>query len=276
MGTASFGILGLLGNAGGDSSPKLAEPLLGGLLKGDTFSEIFARATSTAASPSHDNLLGRGLSKLGRVLVSSRCLRSSADLRGGGGEGGLKAGFATGDLPRSMLTGRPGILNCLPGTGEAVGLTTSSGFNRPWSFAATCGELPFGGECGGSTVSSGAPGIGRGVSGGGGKALRAGERMMPFCLRGGGARPGFFGIGGGSFAVMVAVAGALVFDSRGLSGRGLGEAFRLEGWAGWAGCACCAGGRSLPMFSKCDKREETGFCWGISHLRTGGSSRQTG
>lgn len=75
-------------------------------------------------------------------------------------------------------------------------------------------------------MSSGVSRITRGVSGGGGKALRAGERMMPFSL-GTEPSPGFFGIGGGgSFAIR------FVLESRGLSGSGPGEAFRLEGWAG--------------------------------------------
>lgn len=118
-----------MGSAGGDSSPKLALPLLGGLLKGETLSDMFARATSTVASPSHELRLRRGLSKPVRGF-SSRCRRSSADLRGGGGEGGLKAGFAFGDLPRSMLTGRAGIVGSFAGTVETTGLTTSSGFNK--------------------------------------------------------------------------------------------------------------------------------------------------
>lgn len=100
-------------------------------------------------------------------------------------------------------------------------------------------------------VSSGASRIRRGVSGGGGKALRAGERIAPFSF-GIDPRPSFFGIGGGgSFATR------FVIESRGLSGGGPGEAFRLDGWAGWDGWA---GGWSLPIFSKCDRREETGFC----------------
>lgn len=220
---------------------------------------MFALAKSTVASPSHELRLRRGLSKLGRGF-SSRCRRSSADLRGGGGEGGLKVGFELGDLPRSMLTGRAGMVGSFPDTGETTGLTTSSGFNRLWLLAEICRDVPFGGECGGSTVSSGASRIGRGVSGGGGKALRAGERMVPFSL-GRGARPGFFGIGGGgSFAI------GFVFDSRGFSGGGPGEAFRLDGWAGWGVWAV---GWSLPIFSNCDRREETGLCWGISHPRDG-------
>lgn len=103
-------------------------------------------------------------------------------------------------------------------------------------------------------VSSGASRIGRGVSGGGGKALRAGERMAPLSLDRG-ARPGFFGIGGGGSFVI-----AVGFESRGFSGGGPGEAFRLEGWVDCAGWDDGADGWSLPMFSKCDKREDTGFC----------------
>lgn len=57
----------------------------------------------------------------------------------------------------------------------------------------------------------------------------------------------FFGIGGGSFVMTL-------LDSRTLSGRGPGDEFRLEGWAGGGGCCW------LPIFSKCDRREETGFC----------------
>lgn len=65
-------------------------------------------------------------------------------------------------------------------------------------------------------------GTGRGVSGGGGKALRAGEIGAPFSFGTGGARLGLcLGMGGGSLEI--------AFVSRGLSGRGPGEAFRLEG-----------------------------------------------
>lgn len=211
---------------------------------------MFALATSTVASPNHELRLKRGLSRLGRGF-SSRCRRSSADLRGGGGEGGLNVGFVFGDLPRSMLRGRAGLLKGFPVTGEVTGLTTSSGFKRLWLLAAMCRDLPLGGECGGSTVSSGASRTGRGVSGGGGKALRAGDRMAPFSFTGM-ARPGFFGIGGGCSFATTAVVGSRVF-----SGGGPGEAFRLGGWAGWA---VGAAGWSLPIFSKCDRREDTGFC----------------
>lgn len=183
---------------------------------------MFGLATSTDPSTIHDLLWKRGLSKLGRGL-SSRCRRSSADLRGGGGEGGLKAGFEVGDVLRSLLEGRLGILYGLAGLGVAMGLTTSSGFKKDPSLPPMLGERPFGGECGGSTVSSGASSMGRGVSGGGGNALRKGERSTPFSFCGGGARPGFFGIGGGSF--MIAVASG----SDALSERGPGEAFRLDG-----------------------------------------------
>lgn len=250
--TGSLGGPGLRGSAGGDSSPKLAHPLLGGLLNGETLSGALARATSRAPSPIHDLLLKAGLSRLARGR-SSRCRRSSADLRGGGGEGGLKAGLIPGDLPRSLLEVRGGALNGFAGAGGNVGLTTSSGFNRLWSLAAKGSSLDLGGESGGSILSSGASILGRGVNGGGGPAMvwRAGERgSWPLALVVGGARPGFFGIGGGSFAV------AGWRESR---GRGLGEVFRLDGWVVWAGC-----GWSLPIFSKCDNSEETGFCRRIS------------
>lgn len=118
---------------------------------------------------------------------------------------------------------RLGTWNCFPATaGDADGLMTSSEFKKlGWSFTATFEDLPFGGECGGSTVKAGA-GTGRGVSGGGGKALRAGDCGIPFSFGRWGASPGLYlGIGGGSFEVALC--------SRGLSGLGPGEAVRLDG-----------------------------------------------
>lgn len=149
-----------------------------------------------------------------------------------------------------MLEGRLGILYCLPvDMGERAGFATSSGFNRLGSsFVATLRDLPLGGDCGGSTVRAGA-GTARGVSCGGGNGLRAGERASPFSLMARGARPGLaLGIGGGSFARQEV-------DSRGLSARGPGDTFRLVFGGGGCGGGCC-----WPMFSKCDRREETGFC----------------
>jgi hypothetical protein len=82
---------------------------------------------------------------------------------------------------------------------------------------------------------------------------------MPFSLGRGGARPGLcLGMGGGSLVIAVV--------SRGLSGRGPGEAFRLEGWTGWD-CCGCGWSPALPMFSKRDRREETGFCGRSSVIR---------
>lgn len=120
--------------------------------------------------------------------------------------------------------GRLGILKCFPGTaGEAVALTSSELRKLGWSFTAMLRDLPLGGECGGSNVKAGAgTGTGRGVSGGGGRALRAGGCDTPFSFGRGGARPGLFlGIGGGPFE--------LACDSCGLSGFGPGEAARLSG-----------------------------------------------
>lgn len=214
---------GRLGSIGGDSSP---ESLLGGLLNGDILSVIAVLGMSIVPSTIQEPLAPtRGLSKLARGVTStSRCLRNSADLRGGGGEGGLKVGLVLGDLPASVLEERLGILNCLAGGvgARAAGFTTSSGFNRLGSsFVAMLRDLPFGGDCGGSMVRAGA-GTGRGVSCGGGNALRAGERGSPFSLMARGASPGLdFGIGGGSFA-------GEEIDSRGLSRRGPGDTFRLE------------------------------------------------
>lgn len=241
------GAAGRLGSIGGDSSPSL----LGGLLNGDILSAMFALDISTGPSAIHDLLEPTGgLSKLARGVTSpSRCRRNSADLRGGGGEGGLKVGFVLGERA-SVLEGRLGILNLLPvGMGErAAGFTTSSGFNRLGSsLEARLRDLPLGGDCGGSTVRAGA-GTTRGVSCGGGNALRAGERASPFSLMARGARPGFdLGSGGGSFTRQEV-------DSRGLSARGPGDTFRL------VVCGGCGGGCWWPMFSKCDRREETGFC----------------
>lgn len=91
------GAAGRLGSVGGVSSP---ESLLGGLLNGDILSAMAVLGISTVPSAIHDLLAPtRGLSKLARGVTSpSRCRRNSADLRGGGGEGGLKVGFALGDL----------------------------------------------------------------------------------------------------------------------------------------------------------------------------------
>lgn len=245
------GAAGRLGSIGGDSSP---ESLLGGLLKGEILSAIPVLGIS-AEPPAIQDLLAptEGLSRLARGIASpSRCRRNSADLRGGGGEGGLKVGFVLGDLRGSVLEGRLGILNDLPlDMGDrAAGFTTSSEFNRLGSsLEAMLSALPFGGDCGGSTVRAGA-GTARGVSCGGGNAPRAGERAGPLSLMARGARPGFvLGIGGGSFVARQDV------EFRGLSGRGPGDTFRLVVWGG------CGGGCWWPMFSKCDRREETGFCW---------------
>lgn len=131
-----------------------------------------------------------------------------------------------GEMPRSVLEGRLDILRCLTGVGIGTGLSTSSGFRKDPSPPPTFGERPFGGECGGSRVSSGASNLGRGVSGVGEKAPRAGERITPFSLERRGARPGFLGIGGGSFGMAIASV------SLGLSERGDGEAVRLAGRAG--------------------------------------------
>lgn len=169
------GAAGRLGRIGGESSP---ESLLGGLLNGDILSGRGALGISTVASAIHDLLCGaRTVSKLARGVAStSRCRRSSADLLGGGGEGGLKVGFALGDLRGSVLDGRLGILNCLPvDMGDRAGFTTSSEWSRfGSSLVAMLRALPLGGDCGGSTVRAGA-GTVRGVSGGGGNAQRAGE-----------------------------------------------------------------------------------------------------
>lgn len=225
--TGSLGGRGLRGNDGGDPSSTLAEPLVGGLLKGDTLSGMFLLVSIALSSVQEfldlmsafpERLLGGG------VGSASRCRRSSADRRGGGGEGGLKA-TTLGDLRGSRfgVRERLGILKCLPGTaGDVAGLTTSSEFKKlGWSLTAMFRDRPLGGDCGGSTVSAGA-GTGRGVSGGGGNALRAGEGGMPFSLGRGGTRPGLcLGMGGGSLEI--------AFASRGLSGRGPGEGFRLDG-----------------------------------------------
>lgn len=218
---------GLLGTEGGESSSTLTEPLLGGLLNGDTFSDRFVFTISGGPSAILESPgLVSGLSDrcTGEGVSVSRWRRSSADRRGGGGEGGLKAvtlGELRGSRPGERV--RLGILNCFAATaGEADGLTISSEFKKlGWSFTATFRDLPFGGECGGSTVKAGA-GTGRGASGGGGKALRAGECGIPFSFGRWGAIPGLFlGIGGGSFVVAI--------GSRGISSFGPGEAVRLEG-----------------------------------------------
>lgn len=135
-------------------------------------------------------------------------------------------GFVLGEMPRSLLEGRLEILRCFIGVGMGAGLTTSSGFKNDPSLPPIFGERPLGGECGGSTVSSGASSTGRGVNGLGEKAPRAGDCGKPFSLGKRGVRPGFLGIGGGSFGM------ATASGSRGLSGRGTGEAVRLAGRAG--------------------------------------------
>lgn len=226
MAAGSLGGRGLCGSDGGEPSA-LAEPLVGGLLKGDTLSGMFLLGSiALSAVQEFLDLMSAFPERLagGGAGSASRCRRSSADRRGGGGEGGLKA-TTFGDLRGSRfgVRERLGILKFLPGTaGEVAGLMTSSEFRKlGWSFTAIFRDRPLGGDCGGSTVRAGA-GIGRGVSGGGGKALRAGEHGRPFSLGIGGARPGLFlGMGGGSLEI--------AFASRGLSGRGPGEAFRLEG-----------------------------------------------
>lgn len=224
--TGSLGGRGLRGNVGGDPSSTLAEPLVGGLLKGDTLSGRFLLASiALSAVQEFLDLMSAFPERLGGggTGSASRCRRSSADRRGGGGEGGLKA-TTFGDFRGSRfgVRERLGILKFFPGTaGEVAGFTTSSEFRKlGWSFTAMFRDRPLGGDCGGSTVRAGA-GTGRGVSGGGGNALRAGEHGRPFSFGRGGARPGLFlGMGGGSLEI--------AFVSRGLSGRGPGEAFRLE------------------------------------------------
>lgn len=226
MATGSLGGRGLRGNVGGDPSSTLAEPLVGGLLKGDTLSGMFLLdSIALSAVQEFLDLMSAFPERLagGGTGSASRCRRSSADRRGGGGEGGLKA-TTLGDFRGSRfgVRERLGILKFFPGTaGEVAGFTTSSEFRKlGWSFTAMFRDRPLGGDCGGSTVRAGA-GMGRGVSGGGGNALRAGEHGTPFSFGSGGARPGLFlGMGGGSLEV--------AFVSRGLSGRGPGEAFRLE------------------------------------------------
>lgn len=222
----SFGRRGLLGSDGGDSSSTLAEPLLGGLLKGDTFSAMFVFA-SNDPSTTHDFLdLVSGFSErcIGGGVSGSRWRRSSADRRGGGGEGGLKTA-TFGELRGSRAGGRGALvlMSCLPGTaGEGAGLTASSECKkRGWSFAAMLRYLPFGGEFGGSIVKAGV-GTGRGASGGAERTLRAGECDNPFSFTEWGARPGLFlGIGGGSLGIAL--------GSRGLSGFGADETVRPVG-----------------------------------------------
>lgn len=270
--TGSLGGRGRCGSDGGEHSA-LAEPLVGGLLKGDTLSGMFLLGSMALSAVQEFLDLMRAFPERlvgGGTGSASRCRRSSADRRGGGGEGGLKA-TTFGDLRGSKLGVRErlGILKFLPGTaGEVAGFTTSSEFRKlGWSFTAMFRCRPLGGDCGGSTVRAGA-GTGRGVSGGGGNALRAGEHGTPFSLARGAARPGLFlGMGGGALLI--------AFVSRGLSRGGPGEAFRLEGWAG---CACCGWGWSpaLPMFSKRDRREETGFCGWLSVIRMKPGLRTTG
>lgn len=132
LATESLDRGGLPGTEGGESSSTLAEPLLGGLLKGDTFSGRFVFTSIVAASTAHEFLdFKTGFSRcIGGGVSVSRWRRSSADRRGGGGEGGLKAA-TTGELRRSRPGERVrlGILNCFPGTaGDVVGLATSSEF----------------------------------------------------------------------------------------------------------------------------------------------------
>lgn len=148
---------------------------------------------------------------------------------------------------------------------RAAGFTTSSECNRLGSsLEAMLSDLPFGGEWGGSTVRAGA-GTARGVSCGGGNALRAGEFGSPLSLMARGARPGLgLGIGGGSLVARQEE------DFRGTSARGPGDTLRFV-----VGGCCGGGGGCWPMFSKCDRREETGFCGkaSVGKCRHGGKWR---
>jgi hypothetical protein len=107
----------------------------------------------------------------------SRSLRSSADLRGGGGDGGLVNG-SRGDLRGSDVgvRDRLGILKGLDApAGEEGAVTRLSGLRKAELSARFSAEaLCFGGDEGGSTVREGGR-RGRGESGGGGSRDRAGE-----------------------------------------------------------------------------------------------------
>lgn len=135
MATGSFGGRGLRGSVGGEPSSTLAEPLVGGLLKGDTLSGMFLLdSNALSAVQEFLDLMSAFPERLGGggVGSASRCRRSSADRRGGGGEGGLKA-TTLGDFlgSRFGVRERFGILKFLPGTaGEVAGFTTSSEFRK--------------------------------------------------------------------------------------------------------------------------------------------------
>jgi hypothetical protein len=115
--------VGRRGMAGAGSSYSGVLPLLGGVLKGDDFSVVPRGGPGSSVVASVRNARATGLLAIlgfsarltgggGALKEASR--RSSPDLRGGGGEGGLDA-ESWGDFPGSRrgVLGLLGILKCL-------------------------------------------------------------------------------------------------------------------------------------------------------------------
>lgn len=157
-GLYDVGRAGRVGSIGGDSSSSIVLALLGGVPKGERWSGLGCIGLGSglgACPPTVDNRLA-GLSARftgGGTIgdgLASRSLFSSADLRGGGGEGGRLV-LGRGDDRRGSglgVLGRLGILNGLEeGVTGVAGDLVGSGFRR--AAASTVGyerALLCGGE----------------------------------------------------------------------------------------------------------------------------------
>jgi hypothetical protein len=158
--------LGRVGSLGGGSWDSR---LLGGLLNGEGSCEI--SPLPTACCPCESGVaigfdagirgfsLLRGAGGGGAVFVVSRSRLSSADLLGGGGDGGCDPP-GRGDREKSTeaegVCGRLGILNCRGEPPGVVGAAIESGLrNGDWSFNAKLEIRPLGGDWGGWTMTAG-------------------------------------------------------------------------------------------------------------------------
>jgi len=190
---------------------------------------------------------------VGLVSLVSRSLLSSADRRGGGGDGGWE-GTSLGDLRGSRIgvCGRLGILNCFECPPGEEGFMSESVCKKAGRSPTAISGPRFGGdgEWGGSTMSEGGC-MGRGLKGG--AVLRFGELgplTLPPAL--GACKPVRFNLSFG--LVLGTVGGSRDLEglaSRIFSGFGAGE-IALGG-----GLACASPG--LFMFSNLARREDTGF-----------------
>lgn len=171
----------------------------------------------------------------------------SPDRRGGGGDGGLEP-------PGRGVSFESGVGECdrlgiLKVRGEAlVGVATESGLRKAdWSPCSWCEILDFGGDCGGCTMTEGVSGGRESARAAVTAAGRAGERdreRSSVCR------------------LKVATVGFGLTGGRG--GAGLYSGFPFWGSGGFTGetdrgASGCGAPSSLPIFSKCESREETGL-----------------